>query len=44
MERTTFEQPQYLAFREWYPAFVMAALVLIGLEVGLSETWLRVLP
>ena len=44
MEKTHFEQPHYLVQKEWYPWFVVVALVLILVEIGMSETMLRVLP
>ena len=44
MEKTHFEQPHYLVYREWYPWLVGLALVLILFEVLMSETVVRVLP
>ena len=44
MEKTVIEQPQYLVYKEWYPWFVMPAILLLLVELGLSEGWLRVLP
>lgn len=44
MEATPLEQPTFLAYREWYPWFVVPAIGLMLLEIGLAETRLRVLP
>ena len=44
MEKTTVEQPQYLSYKEWYPWFVIPAMLLLLGEVLVSDTWLRVLP
>ena len=44
MEKTTIEQPQYVSYKEWYPWFVIPAMLLLLGEVVASETWLRVLP
>ena len=44
METTPHEQPIYLSYKEWYPALLVPALILLMLEVVLSQTWLRVLP
>lgn len=44
METTTIEQPKYLTYKEWYPALLIPAILLLLLEVGLSQTWLRALP
>ena len=44
MERTTFAAPQYLDYRDLYPWLLVPALLLIGVEVGLSHTVLRTLP
>ncbi len=44
MEKTTIEQPQYLSYKEWYPWFVIPAMLLLLSEVVVGETWLRVLP
>lgn len=44
MEKTVFEQPHDLSYKEWYPWCVIPALLLVFGEVVLSETWLRVLP
>jgi len=43
-EKTPFEAPQYLEYRELYPWLVWPALALVLLEVGLGETRLRTLP
>jgi Ca-activated chloride channel family protein len=43
-ERTPFEAPQYLDYREIYPWLVWPALLLLLAEVGLGETVLRTLP
>jgi Ca-activated chloride channel family protein len=43
-EKTPFEAPQFLDYRELYPWLVWPALGLILLEVGLAETVLRKLP
>lgn len=44
MEKTTMEQPSYLSYNEWYPWFVIPAMLLVLCEALLNETWLRVLP
>jgi Ca-activated chloride channel family protein len=44
METTPMEQPQYAAYQERYAAFVIPALALLLAELGLAQTWLRVLP
>ena len=44
MEQTTFTQPQFLAYREWYPWLVVPALLLVVVEILVGQTWLRVLP
>ena len=44
METVTIEQPAYVAYREWYPWFVVPAILLLLVELGLAETWLRALP
>lgn len=43
-EKTEFEAPEYLDYRELYPWLVWPALALVLLEVGLGETALRKLP
>ena len=43
-EKTPFEAPQYLDYRELYPWLVWPALGLLLAEVGLAETVLRKLP
>ena len=43
-EKTPFEAPQFLDYRELYPWLAWPALVLLLMEVGLSETLLRKLP
>jgi Ca-activated chloride channel family protein len=43
-EKTPFEAPQFLDYRELYPWLVWPALGLVLLEVGLAETVLRKLP
>ncbi|MFN8543573.1 MAG: VWA domain-containing protein [Candidatus Binatia bacterium] len=43
-EKTPFEAPQFLDWRELYPWLAWPALVLVLLEVGLAETVLRKLP
>ncbi len=44
METTTIEQPQYVSYKEWYPWFIIPAMLLVLCEVVVGETWLRVLP
>jgi Ca-activated chloride channel family protein len=44
MEKVSLEQPAYQSYRERYPWLVVPALLLLLLEVGVGETWLRVLP
>jgi len=44
METTTLEQPQYASYKEWYPWFVIPAMLLLLAEVVVAGTWLRVLP
>ncbi len=43
-EKTRFEAPEFLDYREIYPWLGWPALVLVLLEVGLRETRLRKLP
>lgn len=43
-EKTEFEAPQFLDYRELYPWLVWPALALLLLEIGLAETVLRKLP
>jgi Ca-activated chloride channel family protein len=43
-EKTPFEAPQYLDYRELYPWLAWPALGLLLLEIGLAETVLRKLP
>jgi Ca-activated chloride channel family protein len=43
-EKTPFEAPQYLDYRELYPWLLWPAIGLLLLEVGLAETVLRKLP
>lgn len=44
METTAIEQPKFSSYKEWYPALLIPAMLLLLLEVGLSQTWLRALP
>jgi len=44
LERTTFSAPRYLDYYELYPWLAVPALLLVGIEVGLSHTRLRKLP
>src|SRR5262249_54091651 len=43
-EKTPFEAPEYLDYRELYPWLAWPALAILLLEVGLGETVLRKLP
>ena len=43
-EKTPFEAPQFLDYREGYPFLVWPALGLVLLEIGLADTVLRKLP
>ena len=43
-EKTEFEAPEYLDYRELYPWLVWPALALVLVEIGLGETLLRKLP
>ncbi len=43
-EKTAFEAPEFLDYRELYPWLAWPALALVLLEVGLAETVLRKLP
>ena len=43
-EKTSFEAPEFLDYREAYPWLLWPALGLLLLEVGLGETILRKLP
>jgi Ca-activated chloride channel family protein len=43
-EKTAFEAPEFVDYRELYPWLVWPALGLVLLEVGLAETVLRKLP
>lgn len=44
LERTDFVAPRYLEYDELYPWFLVPAMLLLALEVGLSQTVLRKLP
>lgn len=44
LERTEFEAPRYLDYDEWYPWLLLPAVLLLGLELSLSQTVLRRLP
>ncbi len=44
LEKTEYEGLLYLDFHELYPWFAIPALLLLGVEAILAETWLRVLP
>lgn len=43
-EKTAFEAPEFLDYRELYPWLAWPALALVLLEIGLAETVLRKLP
>jgi Ca-activated chloride channel family protein len=43
-EKTPFEAPQFLDYRELYPWLAWPALALLLMEIGLAETVLRKLP
>ena len=43
-EKTAFEAPEFLDYRELYPWLAWPALALVLVEVGLAETVLRKLP
>jgi Ca-activated chloride channel family protein len=43
-EKTAFEAPEFLDYRELYPFLAWPALALLLLEIGLAETVLRKLP
>jgi Ca-activated chloride channel family protein len=43
-EKTEFEAPEYLDYRELYPWLLWPALALLLAEIGLGETLLRKLP
>jgi len=43
-EKTSFEAPEFLDYREAYPWLLWPALGLLLLEIGLGETLLRKLP
>ncbi len=43
-EKTAFEAPEFLDYRELYPLLAWPALVLVLVEIGLAETVLRKLP
>ncbi len=43
-EKSEFEAPEYLDYRELYPWLVWPALALVLVEIGLGETLLRKLP
>ncbi len=43
-EKTEFESPEYLDYRELYPWIVWPGLALVLIEIGLGETLLRKLP
>lgn len=44
LEKTEHEGLVYLDYHELYPWLAIPALLLLGIEVLLAETWLRVLP
>lgn len=44
MEKTEIETPQYLEYKEFYPFFLMPALLCFLTEIGLANTRLRRLP
>jgi Ca-activated chloride channel family protein len=44
LERTEFEAPRYLDYDEWYPWLLLPAVLLLGVELTLSQTVLRRLP
>lgn len=44
LEKTEFEGHLYLDYHELYPWLLLPAFLLLGVEVVLAETWLRVLP
>jgi Ca-activated chloride channel family protein len=44
LERTEFEAPRYLDYDEWYPWLLLPAVLLLGVELSLSQTVLRKLP
>jgi len=44
MEKTTFTAPRYLDYQELYPWLAIPALILLGIEVGLTHTRFRKLP
>lgn len=43
-EKTAFEAPEFLDYRELYPLLAWPALLLVLAEIGLAETVLRKLP
>lgn len=44
LEKSEFEGLLYLDYHELYPWLAIPALLLLGIEAILAETWLRVLP
>jgi len=44
LERTTFTAPRYLDYDEMYAWLLIPALVVLGVEIGLSHSVLRKLP
>jgi len=44
MEKTEIETPQYLEYREFYPYFLIPALVGFLVELALANTRFRRLP
>ena len=44
LEKSEHEGLLYLDYHELYPWLLLPALLMLGLEVLLAETWLRVLP
>ncbi|MDE0186465.1 MAG: VWA domain-containing protein [Candidatus Poribacteria bacterium] len=44
MEKTEFETPQYLEYKEFYVYFLIPALICFLTEIGLANTRLRILP
>jgi Ca-activated chloride channel family protein len=43
-EKTEIKVKEFFHFRELYPYFLIPALVLLGLEIVLKSTVLRVIP
>lgn len=44
MEKSPIEEKGYMEYRELFPVFIIPALLLLGIEIVLTGTWLRKIP